>query len=374
MAEGRIKSTELSAIAAAIRSKNGSGTAYKPAEMAQAILDIPTGGSAVIESKNITANGTYTAPTGVDGYNPVMVNVPNSYAAGDEGKVVSNGTLVAQTARSAAITQNGTYDTTTNNEVTVNVSGGGGATILSGSSEPTSAIGSNGDIYLQCISALDANLPTGYTELPAIEGTGAQYIDTSISVVQSGLCVKAMVKITGINTTSTTSGDGIWGGSWATNGFFLTRYGASPGVLRWHTGGNYVDAPAKLDEWLDIETSKTAMIIDGTTYAITSGSDASGTLSLFYVGSHQIGVPGKLKMGRVKVTAGATLLGDFVPCKNSNNVIGVYDLVSETFLQNAGSGAFSAVTENGIVGAYLKTNGAWQNLIGSDINDVGGVS
>lgn len=90
MAEGRIKNTELAAIAAAIRSQNGESTVYKPAEMAQAILDIPTGGSSVIESKSITENGTYTAPTGVDGYSPVTVAVqPNlqSKTATENGTV-----------------------------------------------------------------------------------------------------------------------------------------------------------------------------------------------------------------------------------------------------------------------------------------------
>ena len=36
------------------------------------------GSEAVIQSLSITANGTYTAPTGVDGYSPVVVNVPSS--------------------------------------------------------------------------------------------------------------------------------------------------------------------------------------------------------------------------------------------------------------------------------------------------------
>lgn len=94
MAEGRIKDSELSAIAAAIRSKNGESTVYKPAEMAQAILDIPAGGSAVIESKSITQNGTYTAPTGVDGYNPVTVAVqPNLQSK----TVTQNGTVTPDT-------------------------------------------------------------------------------------------------------------------------------------------------------------------------------------------------------------------------------------------------------------------------------------
>ena len=75
---------------------------------------IPTG------TKNIAANGNNQD---VKAYEKVNVNVPNTYAAGDEGKVVSNGALVSQSSQT--VTENGTYDTTTKNEVVVNVSGGG---------------------------------------------------------------------------------------------------------------------------------------------------------------------------------------------------------------------------------------------------------
>lgn len=67
-------------------------------------------------TKSITANGS---GQDVVGYASVNVAVPNSYTASDEGKVVSNGALVSQTARS--ISANGTYDTTTNDSVSVNV-------------------------------------------------------------------------------------------------------------------------------------------------------------------------------------------------------------------------------------------------------------
>ena len=112
------------------------------------------GGDAVLKQKMVTQNGTYNASSdSADGYSKVTVNVPasavdagtksitangtgidvigyaavdvavpNTYAAGDEGKVVSGGALVAQTAH-AEVTQNGTIDTTLNNSVTVNVSG-----------------------------------------------------------------------------------------------------------------------------------------------------------------------------------------------------------------------------------------------------------
>lgn len=78
------------------------------------------GGEAVLINKSVTANGTYNASSdSADGYKKVVVDVPNSYSAADEGKVVSNGALVAQ--GSATYTSNGTYDTTLVDEVEVAV-------------------------------------------------------------------------------------------------------------------------------------------------------------------------------------------------------------------------------------------------------------
>lgn len=78
------------------------------------------GRSAELGTKTITVNGTYDAEDDdLDGYSSVTVNVANSYSAGDEGKVVSNGALVAQ--GSDTVTANGTVDTTLINSLFVNV-------------------------------------------------------------------------------------------------------------------------------------------------------------------------------------------------------------------------------------------------------------
>lgn len=70
---------------------------------------------------SVTQNGTQTE--NVSGYASAQLNVavPNSYSAGDEGKVVSNGALVAQTAHAdvTPTTSDQTIDTTTNNSIKV---------------------------------------------------------------------------------------------------------------------------------------------------------------------------------------------------------------------------------------------------------------
>lgn len=77
------------------------------------------GSSITVEPLTVTQNGTQTAPSG-KAYSPVTVNVPNSYANSDIGKVVNaSKQLVPQS--SLIVDANATYDTTYDNSVTVNV-------------------------------------------------------------------------------------------------------------------------------------------------------------------------------------------------------------------------------------------------------------
>ena len=120
MSQGLVERQHLQDIGDAIRSKNGSSDTYTPAEMAQAISGIRTADEVVLVQKTVNANGQYnSSDDSADGYSGVRVNVPNSYSASDEGKVVSNGDLISQTSRN--VNANGTYDTTVNNEMVVAV-------------------------------------------------------------------------------------------------------------------------------------------------------------------------------------------------------------------------------------------------------------
>lgn len=109
MANVLVRESSLQSIADAIREKNGTENTYKPDQMGDAIkaisgggitptgtinitengthnvtnyasanVNVPTGSTPVINPLSVTENGTYTAPSGVDGYSPITVNVPSS--------------------------------------------------------------------------------------------------------------------------------------------------------------------------------------------------------------------------------------------------------------------------------------------------------
>lgn len=68
--------SEIVAIADAVRNKTGTTSEMTLSGIVNSVNSITT--QPKIQSLSITSNGTYTAPSGIDGYSPVMVNVESS--------------------------------------------------------------------------------------------------------------------------------------------------------------------------------------------------------------------------------------------------------------------------------------------------------
>lgn len=69
-----IEETTLTGIADAVREKKGTTDLIQVSNLATEISNIQGGG--VVEGLTITSNGTYNPPIGIDGFAPVVVNVP----------------------------------------------------------------------------------------------------------------------------------------------------------------------------------------------------------------------------------------------------------------------------------------------------------
>ena len=154
-----------------------------------------------LATKSITSNGTYAASSdNVKGYTSVSVNVPNTYTASDEGKVVNNGALTSQT--SVTKTSNGTYDTTLNNSVTINVptysSADNGKVIQNGALSSQTAYGTrttNGTVDTTYNNSIVVSVPT-YSALDA-----GKVVNTNGNLVAQNTGKSITSNGTGIDTT-----------------------------------------------------------------------------------------------------------------------------------------------------------------------------
>lgn len=109
-------------------------------EVLQGSIELLTGGSANIQSKTIYENGTYNPPSGVDGFAPVIVDVPQNIPLLEDKYINENGLygpsegydgirsvnvdVPIPSIVPVTITENGTYESSGGsgfNPITVNV-------------------------------------------------------------------------------------------------------------------------------------------------------------------------------------------------------------------------------------------------------------
>lgn len=250
-------------------------------------------------------------------------------------------------------------------------SGGGSANILTGIHHPDSSIGNDGAIYLR------------YT-LGGIKNDVNQYIKTGYSANANTKIVVDFEVTKYIGTTYPT----IFGGRpYAANtdnavAFYGNGYGTSASIA-WHiqeevSGIGLADLTNKIAH---VELSNGLFIITApginrtinlTPFAITSSTE----ILIF-----RHGVNGNPSTGfdtradgvilyNFEAYENNTLIHKFTPAKDQNDVVCLYDEIGQEYIYHDGGGVLEYIEKDVITGAYLKVNGTWQSLIGSDVNDV----
>ena len=185
---------------------------------------------------------------------------------------------------------------------------------------------------------------TNYTPIQYIESTGTQYINTGISGSVIGLNVETRVEFIEFGVERAICGvydnGGVFElGTGSGGGMFLYN---APGFSAAYSGLN-------LNTVYDIGGSMTnsdiILTINGNSSHSNKAPAIDGTNSNLIIFGHwwtQGGYPAKLKMYYFKIYQNGTLVRNFVPAKDLNGVVCMYDHVSGQFFYNSGTGNFVA--------------------------------
>lgn len=192
-------------------------------------------------------------------------------------------------------------------------------------------------------------LPDGYTQLEYIQSNGTQYINTGFKPTGN---TRVVVDFSAYN--QTTAQQGIFGSRPGATGRFTLFTGHSTTSLQvdYNTEKSLADQDVEISG-LDLTkrvniSMNNKLVIDGTTVSSTAVKSFISTYDMYLFANNNIGVvqlPSSLNLYSCAIYDDNTLVRNFVPCKNPDGVVGLYDSVNSQFYQNAGTGSFTAGPE-----------------------------
>ena len=175
-----------------------------------------------------------------------------------------------------------------------------------------------------------SRVPVGYTEVEWIQSSGTQYIDTGFKPNQeTKMSLKmAFLGAAGENVAGTRNSSND-----TTNRFGIVTFGSASKIGAMFRGTATQGIPVDTATH-SYTLSKSGLTVDGVSYG---GAD-SGTFACTYPvilcgwnnGSNGI-APNKSRIVSCDIYAGGVLARQFVPCKNPDGTVGLYDLVGGEF-------------------------------------------
>lgn len=199
------------------------------------------------------------------------------------------------------------------------------------------------DVTPGTIEPGESRLPDGYTELEYIESSGTQYIDTGFKPNQD---TRVAMNVSGVSTSSGTAA--LFGGRTAYGSSAFAMWALS-GVIRTDYGSNLLQTDQPYTTVQSIDKNKNITILNGAENTQPySAFQSNANLTIFTINDAASDVDSRMISMRLyscQIYDNGTLIRDYVPAKNSGDVIGLYDLVNDTFYQNAGTGVFTAGPE-----------------------------
>ncbi len=215
-------------------------------------------------------------------------------------------------------------------------------------------------------------LPTGYTQLDFIQSSGTQYIDTGFVPNQN---TGVLMDTIALNVASANVGSFFFGSNASSQTNAIEGYIYSDACVGVYNGiqangtvtvsaNNRLDLKYYRNYQRAIRTNDSATVFNQTYTAATFTSP--NNLNLFRLPR---GFYGVLKFMSARIYDNDVLTRYFVPCRDSNGNIGLYDVIGKQFYNNSGAGTFTAGNdvvwpdEPGNKGQlYVNINGVWKQI------------
>ena len=191
-------------------------------------------------------------------------------------------------------------------------------------------------------NTIQGDLPSEYTQVDYIESSGTQYIDTGVNAdsnLRTILDFQYMSEVEGETHI----------GAIANSNQVYTRYHMflrnSSTTLSIGINNITQNTIARDTNRHNIDISKNSIIVDTTEYSLSiSNFDTQMNFYLFGRNSNDSSLrrTSKNKLYKCKMYYNNVLVRDFIPCyRNSDNEVGLYDLVNDVFYTNQGTGVFT---------------------------------
>lgn len=197
--------------------------------------------------------------------------------------------------------------------------------------------------YVQSLNTSEPILPDGYTQLEYLESKGSQYINLGFGFQGSD-----DVEIDFQMTQAPTSAEGIFGGrdTSSVRGYMLYAEARTDGFVFMHNNTYITNIN---NDWYDRHVFKKTgsnIYFDGVANSQTvSASFTQTRTALIFSWRNEGAAPvnSKSRIFSFTVTRSGAKYCELVPAKrDSDSVLGMYDIVRNTFLTNSGTGTFVA--------------------------------
>ena len=206
-------------------------------------------------------------------------------------------------------------------------------------------------------------LPSGYTRLEYIESTGTQYIDTGV-IGSSNVRTVVDFKVDSLG-----SGTTFVFGSQGTDSVRYTLGMTSAGVFRSDYGTQLSSGPSVSLEARYLADKNGNVCAIGTDTIINTASTFTGTTNIYLFGRSYSSISySKINLYSCQIYINDVLTRDFIPCKNADGVVGLWDDVNSLFYANAGTGTFTAGPVINLGGIFVKVNDVWKQIDNVTVN------